>query len=93
MSLPAKQPKSLRSLALGIDDQGADLLSKLLVLDPKKRITSTEMLRHPYFNSVGQELPSAVLRQLVLRSSAVPKSEKRFDNMSHFDFVKRKQLS
>lgn len=35
-----------------ISEKGVDLLSKLLVLDPSKRITASEALKHPYFDIV-----------------------------------------
>ena len=33
------------------DEQGIDLIVKMLQLDPSKRITATEALKHPYFHS------------------------------------------
>lgn len=32
-----------------MDRSGADLLAKLLTLDPQKRITATDALDHPWF--------------------------------------------
>lgn len=32
-----------------IDDQGLDLLKKMLVYEPSRRITAKQALQHPYF--------------------------------------------
>ena len=41
-----------------LDGNGYDLLSRLLALDPKQRITAKEALAHPYFHTgVLSELP------------------------------------
>ncbi|KAK9464722.1 kinase-like domain-containing protein [Lipomyces arxii] len=45
-----RQPKlSLRAKFPLLTTNGVDLLSQLLQMDPKKRITAAEALRHPYF--------------------------------------------
>lgn len=35
-----------------LGEKGIDLLKKILVLDPSKRITAAQALKHPYFDSV-----------------------------------------
>ena len=37
-----------------LDEHGIDLLSKLLVYDPAKRIHATDALNHPYFDSLDK---------------------------------------
>ena len=39
----------------GISDMAKDLISKLLVVDPKKRLTAEEMLKHPWI--MGEKTP------------------------------------
>jgi serine/threonine protein kinase len=49
-ALPEKKGVPLSSLFSSIlDEHGLDLLSKLLVFDPRKRITAEEALRHRFF--------------------------------------------
>jgi serine/threonine protein kinase len=37
------------------DKSGLDLLMKMLQLDPARRISMKEALRHPYFSDLKQE--------------------------------------
>ncbi|KAK4705978.1 cyclin-dependent kinase 7, partial [Phenoliferia sp. Uapishka_3] len=47
-----KEPKQdLRGLFSAAPQEGIDLLSKLLLFDPRKRITAKVALQHPYFHT------------------------------------------
>jgi len=43
--------KSLQEKCPNLDDQGLDLLSQMLILDPSQRITAKRALLHPYFEN------------------------------------------
>lgn len=43
-----------------LDDAGLDLLQKMLILDPSKRITAKGALAHPYFADVEEDLTKVV---------------------------------
>ena len=47
--------KGLKEVLPTLDDDGLDLLKKLLDLDPEKRILSTEALEHPFFKDLDEE--------------------------------------
>lgn len=49
---PKWRQKDLKTICPGLDDDGVDLLKKLLTYDPVKRISSKEALNHPYFKNV-----------------------------------------
>jgi serine/threonine protein kinase len=36
-----------------LDENGLDLLEKLLVFDPTQRISAIQALQHPYFNDIN----------------------------------------
>jgi len=48
-------PKNLKEILPTLDDNGIDLLKKLLELDPEKRILATEALEHPFFKDLDEE--------------------------------------
>jgi mitogen-activated protein kinase 15 len=50
-SLPDTEPRSLQALYPNASEEAIDLLQKLLMFNPDKRITAEEALAHPY---VGQ---------------------------------------
>ncbi|KAK2949722.1 putative Mitogen-activated protein kinase [Blattamonas nauphoetae] len=45
---------------VSIPDDAIDLISKMIVFDPSKRITAAEALAHPYFDSLDLEAPPAI---------------------------------
>ena len=47
-SLPHKEAVPFTERFKGVDPDAIDLLSKMLVFDPRKRITAAEALAHPY---------------------------------------------
>jgi len=50
-TFPKWTPTPLSKICKGLGDQGLDLLSKMLVYEPSKRISAREALRHPYFTN------------------------------------------
>lgn len=53
-----------------ISDDGIDLLSKLLQLDPHKRITSTDALSHPFFTSFAiQKQPKNIVLSPIITNN------------------------
>ncbi|KAM5518449.1 mitogen-activated protein kinase sty1 [Fusarium oxysporum f. sp. phaseoli] len=49
-SLPKRERQPLRNKFKNADDSAIDLLERMLVFDPKKRITATEALSHDYLS-------------------------------------------
>ncbi|KAH0790406.1 cyclin-dependent kinase 2 [Histomonas meleagridis] len=47
---PESEPQDLANLLPNADAQIIDLISKMLQIDPSKRITAKDALSHPYFN-------------------------------------------
>ena len=46
------EPKSFKELFPELDTEGIDLLEKLLRLEPDKRISAEEALKHPFFDDI-----------------------------------------
>ncbi|CCE62441.1 hypothetical protein TPHA_0C02880 [Tetrapisispora phaffii CBS 4417] len=49
-SLPSYDPVNVEEVFKGVNPLGIDLLQKMLVFDPAKRITAEEALNHPYLD-------------------------------------------
>lgn len=43
-------PKDFIKYFIGLEEDGIDLLKKMLELDPDKRISMEQAIRHPFFN-------------------------------------------
>ncbi|KAJ2000201.1 MAPK protein hog1, partial [Coemansia sp. S85] len=54
-SLPRREPVSFKARFPGIEPLAIDLLEKMLVFDPRKRITAAEALAHPYLETYHDE--------------------------------------
>lgn len=54
--LPQREPTPLSTRFPDCNPDAIDLLGKLLVFDPKERITAEEALRHPFLKEYSEEL-------------------------------------
>ncbi|KAH7692433.1 [RNA-polymerase]-subunit kinase protein [Dioscorea alata] len=55
-AFPKWSPKNLATVVPKLDAAGIDLLSKMLLISPIKRITAREALQHEYFKDIGELL-------------------------------------
>ena len=54
-TLPARTGKDFNELFRGANEEAIDLLKKMLVFDPARRITINEALQHPYMSRLHME--------------------------------------
>ncbi|KAG2490114.1 hypothetical protein HYH03_011420 [Edaphochlamys debaryana] len=64
------RPLPLRQVFPAASSDALDLLGRMLVLDPLKRISSAEALRHPYFANNPPPTPPALLPRPMKREDA-----------------------
>jgi serine/threonine protein kinase len=85
-TVPASAAARLRAeLPRKSEDEAIDLLRRMLVIDPRQRITALEALRHPYFSGLGPTdlsgvkplPPDALDSRDCLRSAAAVGQESR----------------
>ncbi|KAJ1729599.1 MAPK protein hog1 [Coemansia sp. Benny D160-2] len=63
-SLPRREPVPFRTRFPNIDPLAVDLLEKMLVFDPRKRITAAEALAHPYLETYHDEADEPVAESM-----------------------------
>ncbi|KAI3409583.1 Protein kinase domain-containing protein [Psidium guajava] len=52
-TFPKWAPQDLKTVMQNLDPAGVDILSKMLCMDPRRRITAKVALEHEYFKDVG----------------------------------------
>ncbi|KAK2115680.1 Cell division protein kinase 1, partial [Saguinus oedipus] len=55
-TFPKWKPGSLASNVKNLNENGLDLLSKMLIYDPAKRIYGKMALDHPYFHDLNNHI-------------------------------------
>lgn len=59
-SLPNKPKVSVKTFMKYENELALDLVDKMLIIDPRKRITAEESLKHPYLESLADEADEPV---------------------------------
>lgn len=92
-SLPPSKPRSLSNMFPGASDDALDLLQKLLLFNPNKRITVEEALAHPYmaqFHNPGDEPKCGKVIQIPIDDNH-KFSISEYRTTLYADIVKRKK--
>ncbi len=78
-SLPRKQRNLSESMPM-LDDNGIDLISKMLAFDPDERISAEAALDHPYFAAFHNTLDESLIPPppLLLQEEFAWENEKRY---------------
>lgn len=53
---PTWTPLNLQKVVPGLNEEGADLIEKLLTLDPRKRMNARDALRHPWLSRFAEDI-------------------------------------
>ncbi|XP_047322491.1 cyclin-dependent kinase B2-1 [Impatiens glandulifera] len=53
---PQWNPKKVSSMVPNLDENGLDLLTKMLAYEPAKRISAKKAMEHPYFDGLEKDL-------------------------------------
>jgi serine/threonine protein kinase len=91
-----RQKQSWDKMFPTASQQAIDLMSKLLVFDPKKRLTAQQALEHPYMQELHDPEDEPVCPTLFdfgFEKEATSVEEYRDLIWSEFEFFKRKQAS
>ena len=52
-SFPVWPALSLAKFAPSLDPEGLDLMEQLMMMDPRRRLSAIEAMKHPYFNGMS----------------------------------------
>uniref|UniRef100_A0A915HPH6 Uncharacterized protein n=1 Tax=Romanomermis culicivorax TaxID=13658 RepID=A0A915HPH6_ROMCU len=64
-SFPQWKDNKLRQSVKNLDENGFDLLQKMLIYDPAYRISSKAIINHPYFDDLNKNvLPAAIIKSV-----------------------------
>jgi len=62
---PKWKSGNLSSMVKNLDQNGLDLLAKMLIYNPPKRISAREAMTHPYFDDLDKStLPAASINKI-----------------------------
>lgn len=56
------RPENLKHLVPDLCDDGVDLLSRMLVFDPDKRISAEDAMKHRFFDDLSEEFKAGVIK-------------------------------